>query len=75
MKKYVGNMKIRTLPIYRPWDLEKFRDRPLISGREVGVGGRVGKNRRRSDQLLGVERSSVDTTGEIESVGKIGVSG
>jgi len=41
----------------------------------VGVGGRVGKNRRRSDQLLGVERSSVDTTGEIENVGKIGVSG
>ena len=25
MKKYVGNMKIRTLPIYGPWDLEKFR--------------------------------------------------
>ena len=26
MKKYVGNiMKIRTLLIYGPWDLEKFR--------------------------------------------------
>ena len=32
-KKYVGNMKIRTLLIYGPWDLEKFRDHPLISGR------------------------------------------
>ena len=31
MKKYVGNMKIRTLPIYGPWDLEKFRAYPLIS--------------------------------------------
>jgi len=37
MKKYVGNMKIRTLPIYGPWDLEKFRAQPLISGR--GGGG------------------------------------
>ena len=25
-------MRIRTLPIYGPWDLEKFRAHPLISG-------------------------------------------
>jgi len=31
MKKYVGNMKIRTLPIYGLWDFEKFRANPLIS--------------------------------------------
>ena len=37
-KKYVGNMKIRTViiesirSIYRPWDLKKFRDHLLISG-------------------------------------------
>ena len=30
-KKYVGNMKIRTLPIYGLWDLEKFQDHPFIS--------------------------------------------
>ena len=38
MKKYVGHVKIRTLPIYRPWDLEKFRAHPFILGRS-GVGG------------------------------------
>ena len=36
MKKYVGNMKIRILPIYGPWGLEKFRAHPLISGWENG---------------------------------------
>ena len=38
IKKYVGNMKMRTLPIHGPWDLEKFRVHPLIS-RGGGVGG------------------------------------
>ena len=36
MKKYVGNIKIKTLPIYGSWNLEKFRAHPLIS--EVGGG-------------------------------------
>ena len=36
-KKYVGNMKIRPLLRYGPWDLKKFRDHPLFSG--VGGGG------------------------------------
>ena len=31
MKKYMGNIKIRTLPIYGR-DLEKFQAHPLISG-------------------------------------------
>ena len=35
-KKYVGNIKIRPLLIYGPWDLEKFRDHPLFS---EGKGG------------------------------------
>ena len=35
MKKYAENMKIRTLPRYGPWDLEKFRAHPLISGEGV----------------------------------------
>ena len=46
MKKYDGimkdigrNMKIRTLPIYGPWDLEKFRAHPLISGGGDGSQG------------------------------------
>ena len=39
MKKYVGNIKIWTLPAYEPWDLEKFRAKPLISGRGWGSGG------------------------------------
>ena len=29
-------MKIRPLLIYEPWDLEKFRDHPLFSGRGSG---------------------------------------
>jgi len=42
MKKYVENMKkyimkIRTLPIYGLWDLEKFRVHPLIYGPGGGV--------------------------------------
>jgi len=32
MKKYLGIMKMRTLPIYGPLDLEKFRAHPLILG-------------------------------------------
>ena len=38
MKKYKEiNKKIRTLPIYGPWDLKKFWAHPLISG--WGGGG------------------------------------
>ena len=36
MKKYVGNMKISTLPIYGPWELEKFWTHPPISREEGG---------------------------------------
>ena len=32
IKKYVGNKKISTLPIYGPLGLEKFRAHPLITG-------------------------------------------
>ena len=44
-RKYVGIMwKIRrTLSMYGPWDLEKFRARPLIYG--LGRGGAISRKR------------------------------
>jgi len=45
MKKYEENMNKYegiTLPIYVPWDLEKFRAQSLIYG-QVRGGGRVVK--------------------------------
>ena len=36
MKKYTENKK--TFPIHGPWDLEKFRAHPLISGGVWGGG-------------------------------------
>ena len=38
-KNYVGNMKIKPLLIYRPWDLEKFWAHPLFSGQGEAGGG------------------------------------
>ena len=67
MKKYVGNMKIRTLPIYGPWNLEKFRVHPLISGLadlKIKVDGKIAirvrsPQRHETCQLLSKIRNSL----------------
>ena len=60
MKKYEGNMRIRTLLIYGPWDLEKFRAHPLIGrGRGSQFPG-LGVPQRKDMKLVNFENKYWD---------------